>query len=324
MGIFAKDHRAGVTLVDVAHQSPRTGIHRAIYIALGVVAATLILHGARRIHLPRIIIERLEVFPVARLIAERPCDDAGEIAVAGNHPPHSLFERDIPSGHVGKRPVGMCLHAVALYVGLVHHVEAVFRTEFIPLPIIGIMAIAHGVDVVEFHEAYVFQHRRDIHGAPFPRVVLMTVDSLEEHCLAIDELTAAVHLHRAESERMGKRLLLLSGRIAVGDDQKIRVGSLRAPGGCILHHMAKRQDAICGGSHRVAVAPYRVAAEGKGYVHPLPFRRGIHLQAKREVAVAIGIHEGCGNFEILDSRRGTRRQRNAAFDATVFPIVLPF
>lgn len=78
-------------------------------------------------------------------------------------------------------------HAVRLDIGLGHDVESVLVAERVPAGVVGVVARAHGVDVVLLHDADVLQH------APLGDVIavvgvhLMPVGALDQHRPAVDE-----------------------------------------------------------------------------------------------------------------------------------------
>ena len=76
------------------------------------------------------------------------------------------------------------------------------------------------------------------------RVVLVAVDALEEDGTAVDELPAAVHLHSAEAEGVGKRLDVASLRVAMSHGEQVGLGVLGIPGEGILHQMGEGEDAV--------------------------------------------------------------------------------
>ena len=56
MSIFAHNHRTLVALIDMAAQRPDACIHRAVYVTLGIITATLILYRAGGVYLLRVIV----------------------------------------------------------------------------------------------------------------------------------------------------------------------------------------------------------------------------------------------------------------------------
>ena len=80
-----------------------------------------------------------------------------------------------------------------------------FRSEVIPGGVVGVVAVAHAVEVVQLHQADILQHGGYTDGAAGVGIVFVAVDAAEEHCLSVDELHAVLHLHGAESEAVDRK-----------------------------------------------------------------------------------------------------------------------
>ena len=200
VGILAEDEGTRVALVHMAAQGPDAGIHGAVNVALGIVATPFVLHGTGGVGGMGQVIEGLEMTAITALVAHAPGDDGGEVAVACYHAFHALAEGQLPLRLVGQRTPGMVFHAVTLDVGFVHQVEAVLRAEFVPGGIVGIVAVAYGIQVVLLHQADICQHGGHIDGASLVGVVLVTVHATKQHRLSVDELHTVLHLHRTKAE----------------------------------------------------------------------------------------------------------------------------
>ena len=57
------------------------------------------------------------------------------------------------------RPGLSLIHTVAFYVGFIIYIDAIFITQFIELAVLRIVAEAHAVDVVLFHQGEVLAHQ---------------------------------------------------------------------------------------------------------------------------------------------------------------------
>ena len=106
--------------------------------------------------------------------------------------------------HLGKGLVlgeGLLLvaHAVTLEVRLSGEIDTVFVAEVIPAWIIGIMAGAHGIDVKLLHDADILNHALYADDVAAIGVELMTVGTLDENRLAIDEQLSPLDLYMAEA-----------------------------------------------------------------------------------------------------------------------------
>ena len=90
-------------------------------------------------------------------------------------------------------------HSVRLYVGFCRHVDAILVAEVIPSRVVGIVTSADGVDIELLHYLYVLYHAFYAHHIASVGVELMTVGTLDEYWLSVDEQLSALYLHLAES-----------------------------------------------------------------------------------------------------------------------------
>ena len=89
-------------------------------------------------------------------------------------------------------------HAMTLEVRLSGEVDAVFVTEVIPAWIVGIVAGAHGIDVELLHDTDILDHTLDANDIAPIGIEFVTVGTLDEDRLAIDEQLASTDLYVAE------------------------------------------------------------------------------------------------------------------------------
>ena len=130
---------------------------------------------------------RHEIDSRSALVAERPGYDAWVVLVPFEHPFSPVQEGSLPFRPVCQASVRFITHPVALNVGFVDHIEAVLVAEFVPPWIIGVVGRPYCVDVVLLHQPDVFQHRFFRYALAVVWVMFMSVDSLDVHCLAVDE-----------------------------------------------------------------------------------------------------------------------------------------
>ena len=106
--------------------------------------------------------------------------------------------------HLGEGLIlGECLllvaHTVTLEVRLGGEIDTVFVAEVVPTWIVGIVAGAHGIDVELLHDADILDHTLDADDIAPIRVEFVTVGTLDEDRLAIDEQLASTDLYVAEA-----------------------------------------------------------------------------------------------------------------------------
>ncbi len=89
-------------------------------------------------------------------------------------------------GHFRQRLVAVA-HSMGFQIGFTYHVESVLVAKVVPAGIVGIVARAHGIDVVLFHYLDVLHHTLYAHYVAAVGVHLMTVCTLYQYGLAVDE-----------------------------------------------------------------------------------------------------------------------------------------
>src|SRR5699024_6534193 len=88
--------------------------------------------------------------------------------------------------------------AVAFQIGFVDHVDAVAVTQVVPQALVGIVAGAHGVDVVAAENIHGGVHILGTDGTAFFGVPLVAVYAVEHHPLPVQAHDAVLHLEPAE------------------------------------------------------------------------------------------------------------------------------
>ncbi|CAM5699347.1 hypothetical protein SALBM311S_12461 [Streptomyces alboniger] len=163
---------------------------------------------------------------VAALVAQRPDDDARMVLVAARHPRHPFQEGGAVAGFVGD----LVVVAVALDVGLVHHVQAEFVGEVEQRGIVGVVGGADGVEAEALDDGQVGAQVGLVEDPAGERVEVVPVDSPDEHPLAVDQQVAAADLDGAETDTAAG----LVGDRAVGVvepyRQLVQLGCLGRPG----------------------------------------------------------------------------------------------
>ena len=113
------------------------------------------------------------------------------VLVAFKHAAGAVHDAVLPlgqaAGHVPARlhRAELLPAAVAFEVRLVDHVDTVLVTQVIPQALVGVVAGAHGVDVVLFEHGHGGVHVVRINGAALFGVPLVAVDAVEHDALAV-------------------------------------------------------------------------------------------------------------------------------------------
>ena len=199
---------------------------------------------------------------------------------------------------------------MALDIALVLEVDAVFIAQIIPVRIVGIMRIAHVIDIAPLHEHYVGHHARPGHSVAHLGRCLVAVDALELDGAPVDVEIAALDaelvvlgggvsdLHLAESRVGGCRLDDLAALVRKPRHEDISPRGFGRPrlhaGHCVAH-----------GERRVLAAEQRSdrrrpRVDGLERRDVLIELYGIELIAHVEILQALlpQVSQACGHPEL--------------------------
>ena len=203
MRIFAHDKRARVVgLKGKLDDSVDTGIHGTDDVA-GQAASrpigsdcALVMNRARGVISANPTRHQIMIGAVSRFVAQRPDDDRWMIFIALHHARAAFHESRAPFRRVAQAVV----ESVCLEIGLIPYIDAIFIAQIVPARVVGVMAGAHGVDVVLFHQADVCQHRVHRYGFTAALFVFVTVNAANVNWTSVDEQLPILYLHAAESD----------------------------------------------------------------------------------------------------------------------------
>ena len=170
------------------------------------------------------VVAGAEVLAVAGFVAEAPHHDRGVVAVAQHHAVDAVHEGRNPRLAVRDALVGMVFE-----VGFAHAVESVMVEHRIHAGVVGIMAGAHGVDVVLLHQQHVAQHCLVGDGAPALGIGVVAVHAFEEHALAVDIDQRILDFNIAEAVFCGEGHFLLAVFVFLYHAHGVKIRLLRAP-----------------------------------------------------------------------------------------------
>ena len=165
---------------------------------------------------------------MAGLVAERPDGDRDVIAVEYRVALVALDDREVPLREEADA-VLLVAGLVGLDVRLGDYVDAVAVAEVVPAVVVGIVAGADGVDVVQLEEGDVLDHALHRDGAAVVGVALVAVDALDLDRLAVDVEGVADDLLLLEAH------LLRADVAALPEDEGVEVRVLRGPEAHVLH-----------------------------------------------------------------------------------------
>ena len=216
VGILALDQRTGIVALGVFLAVLVAIVHRTEDIGLALTTCLFVLHRARGVVGLHPVVALLEVRTVAGFVAQRPHDDRGVI-LKRHH--IALLTLEVGLGIIVA--TGQCLlavtHAVALDIGLGRQIEAVLVAEVVPAGIVGIVAGAYGIDIQIFHDLDILDHALYGDNVSAIGIEFMTIGTLDEDRLSVDEQLAALDLDMTEAYALGNHLEHL-GALLQGDE----------------------------------------------------------------------------------------------------------
>ena len=195
MRIFGRHYRTVTALLAHGLKPFGARILRYVHVGVPLPLGTLVVHGAGHPVLVGLLqpqVSLVEVVSVTSLVTKRPDNHRRIVLVALEHVDGTIHMRFQPFGVVAQRAAlaQVVIHAVALDVGLVVHVEAVFIAQLVETAILRIVAEAHAVDVVLLHQFKVLTHQLLGHIVSGGGIVLMDV-----HAFQLDGLSVDKHHH---------------------------------------------------------------------------------------------------------------------------------
>ncbi len=225
VGVLAQEEGFAALLLAILDHIGHRGIHLRDHIRGFSLLVALIMDGAGGIQLADGVRHGDKVYAVARFIAQRPGDDRGMVAVAFHHAHAAVDKLFFPDRIGGDQVIRAHMHnAVALQIGLVHHIQTIFIAQVEKSGVGRVMAGAHGVQVVALHHQHVLDHavHRRVGAQQRVRVVPVCAFQLDRH--AVDQKDAVLDLHLAEANALAFHLAVH------GDQQRIQVRGFRRPG----------------------------------------------------------------------------------------------
>ena len=177
--ILAHNERAGLRLAGITGEVVRRGVHNGHDVGVAVVKGALVLHGTGAVLALQPVVGGLVADTVARLVAQRPDNDARVVLVTLVHIADTRHRSLLEVSTLRQRLLSVALR-VRLGVGLVDDVEAVVVAQTVQFRRVRVVARAYRVDVVGFHQQDVFLDPLVGHVARL-RVVLVAVHPTDGH-----------------------------------------------------------------------------------------------------------------------------------------------
>ena len=266
MHVFA--HNKGLFRMffkESGHISGR-GIHLALHIAgirvTPVMEHSLVMHQPGGVRFAEKAAHFVDVPASEALVAAAPDEHRGMVFIPLEHTvcpvKHSAQPLRPVAGKRALRSVRPLPRAVRLQVRLVDHIKAVLVAQVIPFRAVGIMAGAHGVDIVLLHGPHIAHHILHRYGSARAAVPLMAVHALEHDAPAVEQHQAVPQLKPAEAGLSAHGLQKMAGRVGKRYLIGVKLRRLGAPQTRAFHgQLQHRMPARHRGQHRFSVQRQR-------------------------------------------------------------------
>ena len=203
VAVLAVDARLGERMLTKVVHLRHTGVHRGNDVD-GIGVAVLLVMDRTIIELVSLGVHRADVAAIAALVAHRPHNDAGVVALLHHQALNAVDVGRLPCRVVGDQgDIADILEAVTLHIGLGDQHDAILIAQLVEARVIGIVRGAHRVDVVSLHELQVTAHAIEAHGAALVIVVIVAVDAmhLKVGAVEVDMIALDRHLGKALAMR---------------------------------------------------------------------------------------------------------------------------
>ena len=203
VAVLAVDARLGERMLTKVVHLRNAGVHRGNDVD-GIGVAVLLVMDRTIIELVSLGVHRADVAAIAALVAHRPHNDAGVVALLHHQALNAVDVGRLPCRVVGDQgDIADILEAVTLHIGLGDQHDAILIAQLVEARVIGIVRGAHRVDVVSLHELQVTAHAIEAHGAALVIVVIVAVDAmhLKVGAVEVDMIALDRHLGKALAMR---------------------------------------------------------------------------------------------------------------------------
>ena len=283
--VLAVDARLGERMLTKVVHLRHTGVHGGDDIN-GIGVAVLLVVDRTIIELVSLGAHRADVAAIAALVAHRPHNDAGVVALLHHQALNTVDVGRLPCRVVGDQgDIADILEAVALHVGLGDQHDAILIAQLVEARVIGIVRGAHRVDVMLLHEFQVAAHAIETHSTALVIVVIVAVDAMHLKVGAVEVDMIALDRH------LGKTLAMrnvLADLVAVVDLKRkvIEEGVLGVPEvGIGNAALGMSVDALTRSDHVLAIAE-RIHNAGSALGHRIERDQGnIALAVRAEPKV---------------------------------------
>ena len=174
------------------------GIHRAVDICSALDTSTLILARTSLIVSLYPSVSLLKVCTIASLVTQTPHNNAGVVLI-GNHVTLLTLNVSLLKIRTDSQSLLLITHTVALQVALSSQVDTILIAQVVPTWIVGIVTSTYGIDVQLLHNLDVLNHAVHTYDVTTIRIQFVTVGTLNQDSLAVNQQLSALNLNVAET-----------------------------------------------------------------------------------------------------------------------------
>ena len=205
MGILTLDVRFGAITLTILLALLIVDVHRTVDVGLAVITTTLILHRTSLVVSLHPVVCLLEVDAIARLIAQTPHDD-GRMVHKGLHIALVALDMGLKILRELRQRLLAIAHTMGLQVSLSGDIQTIFIAKVVPARIVRIVTSAHRIDIQLLHDLDVLNHALHTDDITAVWIYLVSVGTLDQDRLAIDQELCVLDFHVAESHSLWNHL----------------------------------------------------------------------------------------------------------------------
>ena len=312
VGVFAQDEGLVPVLLQILTNLPDGRVHLAFHIGgiviPPVVGRALVMHQPGIVQRPEALAHGVGHAAAQRLVAAAPDQNGRMILVplvGGLDPVQHLVLPVLPVSGNGEAQglfprLDALPHAVGFQIGFGDHIQAQLVAQGVHRVVVGIMAGAHGVDIVPLHGEQIPADMLRRHGTAPLGAEIVAVRTLEHDALAVQAHQAVLHFKPAEAHVLADDLRHPSLAVLHRHQQPVQLRTLgapllRLPHGQLGHGFAVRS--LNGGRSDFPLAVRQTKFH-------LPRALAFHLGAQLQRAVPIVVIQQSADAQIAHVNGG--------------------
>ena len=229
--VLALDERlVAVRILAILLAIPNRIIHRAIDVGAFAMTSLLVLYRASLVLTLNPLVSFQEVVAHLGLVTQTPSDD-GWMVIEHGHVVLVALQDLLGKLRLACGSVVAITESMTLLVSLSHYIETILIAKVVPTRVVRIVTGTNGVDVQTLHDHDVLNHASLAHVITSIWVYLMTVGTLDEYWLPVDQELLVLDFHRTEAHLYLHELVwrILSSILDRRNHKRIEIRGLGRP-----------------------------------------------------------------------------------------------